>query len=115
MVEDNALLEEVSVVGYGTTRNSSLTGNLRIRGANQPMFAAKEDSGNAVEVKYVPAQVAEDAVEDVVFESETIPVGEALQPIEGLRTNFAETAFFILNFVQTNKGSLRFLLRCRRA
>ena len=58
------------------------------------MFAAKEDSGNAVEVKYVPAQVAEDAVEDVVFESETIPVGEALQPIEGLRTNFAETAFF---------------------
>ena len=34
----------------------------RIRGANQPMFAAKEDSGNAVEVKYVPAQVAEDAV-----------------------------------------------------
>ena len=29
MVEDNALLEEVSVVGYGTTRNSSLTGNLK--------------------------------------------------------------------------------------
>lgn len=110
MVEDNALLEEVSVVGYGTTRNGSLTGNLRIRGANQPMLASKAESGNAVEVKYVPAQV----VEDVVFESETIPVGEALQPIEGLRTNFAETAFFILNFVPTNKGSLHFPLRCRR-
>ena len=69
-----------------------MTGNLRIRGANQPMLASKAESGNAVEVKYVPAQVAEDAVEDVVFESETIPVGEALQPIEGLRTNFAENS-----------------------
>ena len=108
MVEDNALLEEVSVVGYGTTRNSSLTGNLRIRGANQPMFAAKEDSGNAVEVKYVPAQVAEDAVEDVVFESETIPVGEALQPIEGLRTNFAETAFFYPQLRTNEQGELAF-------
>ena len=113
MVEDNALLEEVSVVGYGTTRNSSLTGNLRIRGANQPMLASKAESGNAVEVKYVPAQVAEDAVEDVVFESETIPVGEALQPIEA--PTLPKQPFFILNFVQTNKGSLRFLLRCRRA
>ena len=104
MVEDNALLEEVSVVGYGTTRNGSLTGNLRIRGANQPMLASKAESGNAVEVKYVPAQV----VEDVVFESETIPVGEALQPIEGLRTNFAATAYFYPQLRTNEQGELAF-------
>ena len=108
MVEETALLEEVSVVGYGTTRNSSLTGNFRIQGANQPMLAAKKESGNAVEVKYAPAQVAEDAVEDVVFESETIPVGEALQPIEGLRVNFAETAFFYPQLRTNEQGELAF-------
>ena len=72
------------------------------------MLASKAESGNAVEVKYVPAQVAEDAVEDVVFESETIPVGEALQPIEGLRTNFAETAFFYPQLRTNEQGELAF-------
>ena len=88
----------------GLPGNGSLTGNLRIRGANQPMLASKAESGNAVEVKYVPAQV----VEDVVFESETIPVGEALQPIEGLRTNFAETAFFYPQLRTNEQGELAF-------
>lgn len=108
IVEDCALLEETTVVGYGTTRNSSLTGNFRIRGANQPVLASKKGSGNAVEVKYVPAQATEDAVEDVVFESEMIPGSEALQPIEGLRTNFAETAFFYPQLRTDGQGELAF-------
>ncbi|WP_418696702.1 alpha-2-macroglobulin family protein [Bacteroides sp.] len=101
MIEDNAVLEETTVIGYGTTRNSSATGGLRIRGS-------VAQASKAVEVKYAPVNAEESAVADVVFESEEIPVGQALQPVADLRTNFAETAFFYPQLRTNEQGEIAF-------
>ncbi len=101
MIEDNAVLEETTVIGYGTTRNSSATGGLRIRGS-------VAQASKAVKVKYAPVNAEESAVADVVFESEEIPVGQALQPVADLRTNFAETAFFYPQLRTNEQGEIAF-------
>lgn len=108
MVEDNALLEEVSVVGYGTTRNSSLTGNLRIRGANQPMLASKAESGNAVEVKYVPAQVAEDAVEDVVLNRKRYRLARPCNLLRGFAPTLPKQPFLSSTSYKRTRGACVF-------
>ena len=73
IVEDNAAINGVTVVGYGSARSKAATGGLKIRGyspqSSNAALSATEEAGQAVEVKYVPAQV-EEAVTDVVFESE---------------------------------------------
>ena len=89
IVENDAVLCEPTIVGYGATRT-------------------KMKTGRAVEVKYAPA-LAEESVTDVVFESETIPLDEqALQPMAGLRTNFAETAFFYPQLRTNEQGEVTF-------
>lgn len=100
MTEDNAVLEETTVIGYGTTRKSAATGGLRVRGA--------AEASKAVEVKYVPVNVEESAVADAVFEEELIPVGQTLQPAADLRTNFAETAFFYPQLRTNEQGEVAF-------
>lgn len=102
MVEDEALLEEATVVGYGNTRNNSVTGGLRIRGVSEPMLASRK-AGKAVESQEY-AMVA-----DAAFEEEAIPVGEqVLQPDASLRTNFAETAFFYPQLHTNEQGEIAF-------
>ena len=102
MVEDEALLEEATVVGYGNTRNNSVTGGLRIRGVSEPMLASRK-AGKAVESQeYAMAA-------DAAFEEEAIPVGEqVLQPDASLRTNFAETAFFYPQLHTNEQGEIAF-------
>lgn len=105
IVNDDALLE-ATVTGYGSTRNASATGGLRIRGVSN-MAAAKTDQ--VVEVKYIPVQVEEAAASDVVFEEEIIPIeGQTLQPAAELRTNFAETAFFYPQLRTNEQGEVVF-------
>ena len=102
MVEDNALLEEATVNGYGITRNSSATGGLRIRGV-----AAK--ASQALEASYLPANVEESAVADAVFEEEVVSAGgQTLEPVADLRTNFAETAFFYPQLRTNEQGEVAF-------
>lgn len=102
MVEDEALLEEATVVGYGNTRNNSVTGGLRIRGVSEPMLASRK-AGKAVESQeYAMAA-------DAAFEEEAMPVGEqVLQPDASLRTNFAETAFFYPQLHTNEQGEIAF-------
>jgi len=112
IVEDNAAINGVTVVGYGSARSKAATGGLKIRGyspqSSNAALSATEEAGQAVEVKYVPAQV-EEAVTDVVFESETIPLdGQTLQPVADLRTNFAETAFFYPQLRTNEQGEIAF-------
>lgn len=91
IVNNDAAVNRTMVMGYGTKRKAAVAG-----------------TDNAVEVKYVPVQV-EEGVEDVVFESETIPLDEqALQPMAGLRTNFAETAFFYPQLRTNEQGEVAF-------
>lgn len=98
VVEDGVPME-ANVVGYRSTQTKSLTGGLRIRGIGS--MAAKAES--------VPVAVDETSVADVVFEEEVIPVGgETLQPVAGLRTNFAETAFFYPQLRTNELGEVAF-------
>ena len=102
MVEDEALLEEATVVGYGNSRNNSVTGGLRIRGVSEPMLASRK-AGKAVESQEYAMAV------DAAFEEEAIPVGEqVLQPDASLRTNFAETAFFYPQLHTNEQGEVAF-------
>lgn len=99
------MLQETTVVGYGSTRNNSRTGGLMIRGASK---MSKEESG----VKSAPAMVADSeggTLDNIVFEEEIIPIdGEQLQPAIGLRTNFAETAFFYPQLRTNEQGEVAF-------
>lgn len=98
VVEDGVPME-ANVVGYRSTQTKSLAGGLRIRGIGS--MAAKAES--------VPVAVEETSVADVVFEEEVIPVGgETLQPVAGLRTNFAETAFFYPQLRTNELGEVAF-------
>ena len=100
IVEDSAPME-ANVVGYRSTQTKSTTGGLRIRGIGN--MAAKVESAHA------PAAVEETSVADVVFEEEVIPVGgETLQPLAGLRTNFAEIAFFYPQLRTNELGEVAF-------
>ena len=106
VAEDNVRLE-TTVVGYGSARTKSMNGGLKIRGVSNAM--AKADNDQVAEAKYVPANVAESAVSDIVFEEELIPVGgETLQPMADLRTNFAETAFFYPQLRTNELGEVAF-------
>ena len=101
----------VEVIGYGTARNKTMTGSMRIRGTAQTKSAAlvaAEETGQVVEVNYVPVQSGE-GVADVIFESETVPLdAQTLQPVAGLRTNFAETAFFYPQLRTNEQGEVAF-------
>lgn len=100
VVEDGASME-ANVMGYRSSRTKSVTGGLRIRGMGN--MAAKAESA------YAPAAIEETSVADVVFEEELIPVGgETLQPVSGLRTNFAETAFFYPQLRTNESGEVAF-------
>lgn len=103
--------EVMEVVGYGVTRKASVASGIRIRGTATKSINAiesTEESGRAVELKYVPAQSSE-AAADMLFESEVIPIeGQTLQPVADLRTNFAETAFFYPQLRTNEQGEIAF-------
>ena len=96
----------VTVIGYGTTRKHSATGNLMIRGAASKALesaVSTEESGLAEEPRVM------DGVTDVVFESEVVPIdNQTLQPVADLRTNFAETAFFYPQLRTNEQGEIAF-------
>lgn len=99
VIEDGVRME-ANVVGYRSTQTKSATGGLMIRGVGN--MAAKAES--------VQEEEAEDnLVTDVLFESEMIPVGgDILQSVPGLRTNFAETAFFYPQLRTNELGEVAF-------
>ena len=106
IVEDDA---EVVIRGYRPTMKQSLTG--RVNGSQ--ISSTSEDSGHAVEVKYVPVQVEEEIPEsqqvfDVVFEEEVVTLDAATQPMPPVRKNFAETAFFYPQLRTNEQGEIVF-------
>lgn len=106
IVEDDA---EVVIRGYRPTMKQSLTG--RVNGSQ--ISSTSEDSGNAVEVKYVPVQVEEEIPEsqqvfDMVFEEEVVTLDAATQPMSSVRKNFAETAFFYPQLRTNEQGEIVF-------
>ncbi|WP_300698302.1 alpha-2-macroglobulin family protein [Bacteroides sp.] len=97
IVEDGTRIE-ATVMSYRSDTKST-TGGLKIRGAAN--MAAKAGA--------VQEEAEDNLVTDVVFESEKIPVGrETLQSVPGLRTNFAETAFFYPQLRTNELGEVAF-------
>lgn len=95
---------DVVIVGYGSARKSMTTGRLKVRGVSS---RSTEELG----VNVAPLSVADvkGTSENVVFEEEVLTdIGETLQPVADLRTNFAETAFFYPQLRTNEKGEVAF-------
>ena len=102
IIDDDA---PVVVRGYRPTMQKALTG--RMNGVHT------EESGNAVEVKYVPVQVEEEEPEsqqvfDMVFEEEVVTLDGAKEALPLVRKNFAETAFFYPQLRTNEQGEIVF-------
>lgn len=94
--------DEAIVIGYQSATAKSLTGkmaNMRVRGTavadKVTIEESEEESGQAVEIKYVPAAAEAGA-----------SANGTLSPMEGLRTNFAETAFFYPQLRTNEQGEV---------
>lgn len=102
----DTFLSEREIMGtleadYSVVKNAAMTGSVQARGMAGPLMKARiaEDSS--------------DAVEDVMFEEETVSVEEAGAVVElhttpELRTNFAETAFFYPQLRTDEQGEIAF-------
>jgi len=104
-------IEEVMVIGYGTAKNASLTGAVRVRGIASPQtkMLAMADAAPVVE-----DMLAETAL-GLVSEKEGASVAEEeaedaneLGDSPELRTNFAETAFFYPQLRTNEQGEVSF-------
>lgn len=104
IVDNDAVVTTAEVAGYAPARSLANAA----AGVHFKSAAAKavEETAEAVEAKYVPVNADENAVFNVVFEEEAIPMGQALQPLDGLRTNFAETAFFYPQLRTNEQGEV---------
>lgn len=92
LTENNNLLKEVVVVGYGTQKKSNITGSIRIRGTK---------------AKFTAPVVKYDQVEKTEAESvEKQNVEESIGSIIPIRENMNETAFFYPNLLTADDGSL---------
>ena len=90
----------VRIRGYASSRSASLTGGVMMKtqaAVVQDAVASTEEVGQTV----VPP-----AAGDVLFEEEVVESGTALQPMEDLRTNFAETAFFYPDLRTNEQGEV---------
>lgn len=99
MVRDDATLAEngVMVTGYAATRKAMATGGVQAR-AGDASLSMTEDSGPAVEMKYVPVTLEEEAAEADLLPAAT----------PELRGNFAETAFFYPQLRTNGEGEVAF-------
>ncbi|EJW94118.1 alpha-2-macroglobulin family protein [gut metagenome] len=103
----------VVVRGYRPMLKKTLTG--RVNGADLVTGeeSYREESGNAVEVTYVPVQVSEEIPEsqpvlDLVFEEEVVTLNEGMVTMPEVRKNFAETAFFYPQLRTNEQGEIVF-------
>ncbi len=101
IVENDAVVSDVMVRGYGRTSRASLTGK-----APAAVLQSKKETGEVVEVKYMP--VEEDAEGKAVFEEETSPLEPSSASLAEVRTNFAETAFFYPQLRTNEQGEIAF-------
>lgn len=107
---------ETGMVGYNPNPRKLLTGAV-------PTVSMKSRNGAdhtaAVEAKFVPVQISDQEVTDVVFESESIAIGAGSSLEEGeasdahlsentdnLRSNLAETAFFYPQLHTNEQGEV---------
>ena len=105
------IIEDVAPVvvrGYRPTMQKSLTGRV-----NGVQLSTREESGHAVEVKYVPVQVEEEVPEsqqvfDMVFEEEVVTTDDTAEALPEVRKNFAETAFFYPQLRTDEQGEIVF-------
>ena len=104
-IESISIVENaVMIRGYASSRNASLTGGVMMKAEAavvQDAVASTEEVGQAVEVAYVPA-----AADSAVLEEERVESTTALQPMDDLRTNFAETAFFYPHLRTNEQGEV---------
>lgn len=91
------------VLGYGTARNAALTGSvlMKSRSAAAPdAVASIKENGVTVETDY------EAPMAGGVLQEEEVESGVSLQPLEYLRTDFAETAFFYPDLRTDEQGKI---------
>ena len=88
IVNDEAVATTAEVAGYAPRRLANAAG-----------VQFKSAATKAVEEEAA-------AVFNDLFEEEVIPMGQALQPLDGLRTNFAETAFFYPQLRTNEQGEV---------
>ncbi len=98
MQEDLSLLEEVIVIGYGTQRESALTGAIST-------FSASDTAHSAGEAP--PEDPEEDEEEHADREAEERLYSELLQ-LNGLRSNFSDVGFWEPRLVTDKKGKAQF-------
>ncbi len=94
----------VMIRGYASSRSSTVTGGVMMKAqasVAQDAVASTEESGLAVEAAYAPSAADRVLSEEKVVESKSV-----LQPMEDLRTNFAETAFFYPHLRTNEQGEL---------
>lgn len=104
IAEDEAVVTTAEVVGYGTTRRLANTAGVHVKSAASKAVAK---TGEAVEIKYVPVNVEEEADAGAeLFEEKVGSEGQTLQPLADLRTNFAETAFFYPQLRTNEQGEV---------
>lgn len=108
-IEDalNGIAPGVIVRGYGSQKQSSITGSVMIRGVSSRSKAeakyAPAFAGNIAEEIELSADRAETGKPDGAFEEETLPEAPA-----DLRTNLAETAFFYPQLRTNEQGEVSF-------
>ena len=100
--EDNRILEEVVVVGYGTQRRSDVTGALSGRMAGVDVSNTQPSSAPEEKVEESDDEDDEATAEDKLYQE--------LMNLNGLRTNFSDVGFWEPALVTNRKGEASFMV-----
>ena len=104
MVSISIVENAVMIRGYASSRSSTVTGGVMMKAqasVAQDAVTSTEESGLAVEAAYAPS-----AADHVLLEEEVVESKSVLQPMDDLRTNFTETAFFYPNLRTNEQGEV---------
>ena len=97
--EDNMILEEVVVVGYGTMRKSSITGALSGMAAGIAVTSDLQGTPPEEDIEESEDENSKDAEDRLYME---------LQNLNGLRSNFSDVGFWEPALVTNRKGEASF-------
>lgn len=100
--------EEMMVIGYGRPRRGILASGMRTKAMNGGAVLQEKVVSESVELAYVEAEVQD--MEELASADGKADEndGQSLQPVSGLRTNFAETAFFYPQLRTNEQGEVAF-------
>ncbi|MDR0791887.1 MAG: carboxypeptidase-like regulatory domain-containing protein, partial [Chitinophagaceae bacterium] len=104
MTQMESYLEEVVVIGYGTTRKRSVTGSASSISSNEMMRNPSENIDNALQGKVAGVSITKTNEED---EAEN-KLYDELRLLNGLRSNFSDVGFWQPALYTNKKGEAKF-------